>query len=93
MKKTAEIIGRVLAWLQLRCPFCGAETVVNETMPWCVECRVEYYRSPRPDENGAARWVFNNKRKTPRFAFAKALNAVGGMRMSHTKKPAGEDHD
>lgn len=53
---------------------CGQRQAVNETMPWCCKCVVEYNVNRvsvtlRPD------------RKTERFAFAKALNASGGMRL------------
>ena len=57
---------------------CGQQQAVNATMPWCCKCVVEYDVRPafvrlRPD------------RKTERFAFAKALNATGGVRLASAK--------
>ena len=34
--------GRALCFSIMTCPFCNAETVQNDTMPWCVACRCEY---------------------------------------------------
>jgi hypothetical protein len=82
MKKYASPIGYALCFAQLKCPFCGATTVENPTMPWCASCQVEYYESRRPDPaTGRRRFVFDSKRKTERFAWGKALNASGGMRI------------
>ncbi len=81
-KRYAVEEGKVLCYAQLTCPFCNAGTVENPTMPWCAACRVEYYEAKTEDpETGRRRFVFDNKRKTERFAFAKALNAAGGMRI------------
>lgn len=53
---------------------CGQHQAINETMPWCCKCVVEY------DVNRAT-VTLRPDRKTERFAFAKALNASGGMRL------------
>jgi hypothetical protein len=81
MKKVAKVTGRELCYLVLECPFCQSSTTENPTMPWCVNCRTEYYEGREDSETGGRRIVFDDKRKTPRFAFAKALNAAGGMRI------------
>jgi hypothetical protein len=66
---------RALCYAVMRCPFCEAQTVENPTMPWCVNCRVEYFTA----RDG--RIMFDDKRKTPRYAWGKALNAAGGIRI------------
>ncbi len=43
MKRVAKVTGHALCYLVLECPFCGASTTENTAMPWCVNCRVEYY--------------------------------------------------
>lgn len=53
---------------------CGQHQAVNEVMPWCCKCVVEY------DVNRVS-VTLRPDRKTERFAFAKALNASGGMRL------------
>jgi hypothetical protein len=57
---------------------CGQVQAINETMPWCCKCVVEY------DVNRVS-VTLRPDRKTPRFAFAKALNASGGMRLGREK--------
>jgi hypothetical protein len=57
---------------------CGQPQAVNEVMPWCCKCVVEY------DVNQAS-VTLRPDRKTERFAFAKALNATGGMRLGQEK--------
>lgn len=62
------------------CPFCldHRETALNESMPWCVACGCEYKITPR----GA---TFDQALKTPRYAWGKALNLSGGMRIGRGK--------
>ena len=85
MKRHAVAIGYALCFAVMECPFCHARTVENPTMPWCARCQVEYYRARRPDPaTGRARFVFDDARKTDRFAWGKALNAAGGVRMGGT---------
>lgn len=59
----------------------GAHEVAKrtETMPWCCKCVVEYdvYR---------ASVRLQPERKTERYAFAKALNATGGVRLGRAKR-------
>ena len=75
MKLTGSDVVLVGPVLQVACPFCGARQSVNTNMPWCPECAVEYFR----DRHGTI--VFDDARKTPRFALAKALNRAGGVTM------------
>lgn len=73
----------VLTYAVLACPFCGEQTTENPTMPWCSNraCLVEYRRA-RPDpETGSPRFAFDDRRKTARFALAKAVMAAGGVRV------------
>ena len=37
---------------------------------------------------GATRYIFDSKRKTPRYAWGKALNLSGGMRIGKPAEPA-----
>ena len=85
MKRVATIIDYALCFAVLKCPFCEARTTVNPTMPWCGNCFVEYYRGKPDPRTGGVRWVFDDKRKTPRFAWAKALGKAGGMRLGEGK--------
>lgn len=80
MKKRATITGRALCYAVMDCPFCGQRTVDNPAMPWCVGCRVEYRTSEDP-RTGLDRFIFDDQLKTPRYAWGKALNAAGGMRI------------
>jgi hypothetical protein len=57
---------------------CGQHQAINATMPWCCKCVVEY------DVNRAS-VTLRPERKTERFAFAKALNASGGVRLGRAK--------
>jgi len=87
VKKFGTITGWALAFPELECPFCGARTVYNQAMPWCTACGVEYYVSRKDDPvTGRTRYVFDNKRKTQRFAFAKAVIASGGVRMGRVTR-------
>lgn len=82
MKKDADIVGRALVYAVLKCPICAYKTVENPVMPWCVNCRTEYYESKTSHpRTGGQRFIFDTKRKTPRFAMGKALNACGGIRI------------
>ena len=56
------------------CPFCGFPCTVNTPYSWCSGCYVEYYHS-------SEHVVFDTARKTPRFAWAKAIAKSGGMTM------------
>jgi len=79
-KRVAKVVGRALIYRVIVCPFCDKQTTENPVMPWCVNCRVEYYES-EDRETGETRLMFDDKRKTPRFAWGKALNAAGGFRI------------
>ena len=81
MKRAAKITGHVLCYAIMECPFCRSRTVENPTMPWCVNCRVEYYDGKEDPKTDARRVLFDDKRKTPRYAWGKALNAAGGMKI------------
>lgn len=63
------------------CPFCldGWRQALNETMPWCVRCGCEYTVRP-------FYVMFDQEKKTDRFAFAKAVNLAGGLRLGRTKR-------
>jgi len=41
---------------------------------WCSGCFTEWYKI-------GERYIFDDKRKTPRFAWAKAIQKSGGIRM------------
>lgn len=69
---------RVMVGSFVTCPFCGylVTILMADNMSWCGSCRVEWYDSRDGD------WiVFDNKRKTPKYAWAKAIAAAGGMSM------------
>ena len=63
---------------------CGHDQAINENMTWCAKCRVEYDITKT-----GVRLVPD--RKTPRFAVAKAWNAMGGMSMGKLKHTPDED--
>jgi hypothetical protein len=58
------------------CPFCPdrREQALNESMPWCSTCGCEY----RITDRGA---TFDQSLKTPRYAWGKAINLAGGMKL------------
>jgi hypothetical protein len=58
------------------CPFCPdrREQALNETMPWCSTCGCEY----RITQRGA---TFDQALKTLRYAWGKALNLAGGIKI------------
>lgn len=63
-------------WPFVRCPFCPSrgEQALNELMPWCSTCGCEYRITPR----GA---TFDQALKTPRYAWGKAINLAGGVKI------------
>jgi hypothetical protein len=66
------------------CPICGArghrrEQALNESMPWCATCGCEYRVTPR----GA---TFDQSLKTERFAWGKAVNLAGGIKLGGGRK-------
>lgn len=75
-KRAAKIVDWALCYPVLLCPFCKQRTTYNDAMPWCSNraCLVEYSQRGR-------RIVFDDARKTPRFALAKAFMAAGGVRI------------
>lgn len=56
------------------CPFCQHHQALNEVMPWCSTCGCEYRITP----SGA---TFDQSLKTPRYAWGKALNLAGGIKI------------
>lgn len=72
MKKVAETLHR----MHVECPFCGRLCDRFSALSWCSGCFVEWYR----DRKG--RYVFDDRRKTPRFAVAKAVNKAGGVKIA-----------
>lgn len=58
------------------CPFCPdrREQALNACMPWCSTCGCEYRITPL----GA---TFDQSLKSPRYAWGKALNLSGGVRI------------
>ncbi len=86
MKKKARIVGRTIGNLAVMiCPFCGYRDTQNRTMPWCVGCRVEYR------ELTSEAIQYDTKLKTGRFAWAKAFNAAGGMRIGSVQEVTRND--
>ena len=79
MKSGTRPITRDGPFRYFTCP-CGQRQAVNETMPWCCKRVVEY------DVNRASVRL-RPERKTQRFAFAKAVNASGGLRIGREKQP------
>lgn len=55
------------------CPFCDYPTDAMTSLTWCGNCGVEWYR--RRD----GQIVFDDKRKTPRLAWGKAVQQSGGV--------------
>jgi hypothetical protein len=62
------------------CPFCPdrREQALNETMPWCSTCGCEY----RITSRGA---TFDQSLKTERYAWGKAINLAGGIKIGGGK--------
>ena len=73
MKKTAERSSNS-RW-HVICPFCGYEPTWFTEMTWCAKCYTEFTVT-----NGKV--VFDDKLKTPKFAWAKALAKAGGIKMT-----------
>ena len=55
------------------CPFCEALVDKVTALRWCSGCFNEWY------ENRNGDIVFDDKRRTPRFAWAKAIQKAGGL--------------
>ncbi len=70
--------------LHVICPFCGSAVAWINALTWCGNCYVEFYQ----DKQG--RVVFDDERRTARFAFAKAVNKAGGFRLSATRPDASD---
>lgn len=75
MKKKAT---EFLYPFHMLCPFCGEHCDRTASLTWCSGCYVEWYKSRNGD------FVFDTKRKTERFAFAKALCKSGGAKIGGT---------
>ena len=60
--------------LHVVCPFCDAPVDKFTDLRWCTSCNTEWYRG----RNGI---MFDDRRHTDRFAFAKAVVGAGGFRM------------
>ena len=76
MKKKAERLGP----LHIKCPFCDNPCDRSAALAYCSGCYVEYYK----DEDGEV--IFDTKRKTSKFAIAKALNKAGGLTFGNIKE-------
>lgn len=59
--------------LHVVCPFCdhAVNHLPSTVTPWCGNCGVEFYA------NRAGDVMFDDKRKTPRLALAKAIQLSG----------------
>lgn len=68
MRRKAKRIGRH-HW---ECPFCGLPNAPG-ALAWCAGCYTEY------SVTEAGNVWFDDEKKTPRFALAKALAKAGGM--------------
>lgn len=73
MKRRAKVSPQ--SRLHVVCPFCGVLCDKVTQLTWCAGCYVEYYQSR------AGNIVFDDQRKTPRFAVAKAFMRAGGARI------------
>lgn len=67
------------------CPFCPdrRRQAINENMPWCATCGCEYRVRDRRQKPGA---LFDQALKTARYAWGKALNLSGGVKMGAITK-------
>ena len=83
MKRKAKHIGPNL----VECPFCGLPNDSQTALRWCSKCGTEWYRNRDGDV------VFDDLRKTRRFAWGKALNKAGGVSFGTTSlsTEAGEE--
>ncbi len=81
MKRIAERVTD--SPFHVTCPFCGHLCDRTAALAWCASCYVEYHTN-RDGES-----VFDTARKTPRFAFAKALAKSGGIAIN-AAEPEGE---
>ncbi len=58
------------------CPFCETLCESRAYLAWCTGCYCEYYTRKNGDV------IFDTNRKTPRFAWAKAICKSGGVQIS-----------
>jgi len=73
MKKKAK--RSTVSRLHIVCPFCGQLVDWITELTWCGNCYVEWY------ETRSGVFIFDDKRKTERFIWAKAICKSGGMRI------------
>ncbi len=75
MKRWVRATFKGIAYYVL-CPFCPdrREQALNPAMPWCSTCGCEYRITAR----GA---TFDQDLKTPAYAWGKAINLAGGIRI------------
>lgn len=75
-------VRRKLTWKDIGQFFtcsCGHEQAANELMPWCSVCGCEYDINTRTV-------TLQPERKTERYAWGKALNLSGGVRIGKVTK-------
>lgn len=89
MRKRAKLKREGIGWF-CDCPICGHNFAVNETMPWCSKCGTEHGEQKTFEDRYATysyQYVtFDTEKKTPRYAWGKALNLSGGIRIGSNKK-------
>ena len=71
--------------LHVICPFCGYEVTWLTKMTWCAGCYTEF--TVRHARDGELMVTFDDKLKTDRFAWAKALAKAGGVRFGPEEPP------
>jgi len=72
MKKEAQRSGERFLYI---CPFCEAYVDVMTYLKWCGQCGCEWYHNRNGDV------IFDTNRKTPRFAWGKAVQKSGGIKI------------
>lgn len=88
MRKRVRLTREGIGWY-CTCPVCGHPQATNENMPWCSKCGTEYNPTMLVFSNGRVRYlyvVFDTELKTPKYAWGKALNRAGGVRIGKPDK-------
>lgn len=68
-----------LSNFHVTCPFCGYLCDRTTNLTWCSNCFCEWYINKKGD------FIFDNQRKTIRFALAKSIQRSGGVKFGNSK--------
>jgi formylmethanofuran dehydrogenase subunit B len=63
------------SYLHVICPFCGTLCDKTTALTWYSGCFCEYYKSK------SGKVIFDTIKNTPRFAWGKAIQKSGGVRI------------